>query len=558
MFYPTLHAAVKKEDVEDVLLHIASPLTDVNSRDSDQRTALHIAINVGNAEIVEVLIKSNADLSLLNKNGHTAFVLAIYKRNFEILKLLADAAGLINDQDQMNNAMKAAIFQNDASVVKFLLSLFAGVPITSILTSAAGSTQETSLLYKACFRGNVEVVKLLVDAGACAIGNNRKHMTELHLAAEKNNVELVDFLLSRNFDVDVKTEKENRTPLHLACKVNEGESHYGVMEKLLASGSDVNSRDNHGNTPFHYMLFRPSFKTIELFLKFGYDISIFNGMGQTALFSGINTRKLEIVRLLVEYGSKVDFQSPYKGYTPLHYVSLFTELDVEFTKFFVRNGANVNALDFENKTPILEKLKLVDYKSKIYSDTLKYLLKYSDVNVVSSGEENILSNLTSDGKVWKIILEHLAKLKALNLPLHPGVLKTLENNEEFNYYFNKCTQELLMAKSTKLHNSWVTFYNILVDSEKSLKNYAGNQDLVNDFYKSDINKKFRIYGTCMRKKMAKGVKRRELYDKSTVLLFSSLPIFNPTHLVIRDIVDNLSTKDLAKLNEKNKKFLLNN
>lgn len=87
----------------------------------------------------------------------------------------------------------------------------------------------------------------------------------------------------------------------------------------------------------------------------------------------------------------------------------------------------------------------------------------------------------------------------------------------------------------------------MVGSKRSLKNFAGNQDLIEDFKNNDCSKMFPIYSASMPKNIEKGIKRREVFDKSSVLLSINLPIFNPNHLIIRDVLDCItSTKDLIK------------
>lgn len=75
-----------------------------------------------------------------------------------------------------------------------------------------------------------------------------------------------------------------------------------------------------------------------------------------------------------------------------------------------------------------------------------------------------------------------------------------------------------------------------------MKNYAGNIDFLNEYKNIDLFKKFPIYGTQIQERMSKGFERREIFDKSCTLLSDCLPIFNPTHLVVRDILDYVTSK----------------
>lgn len=134
--------------------------------------------------------------------------------------------------------------------------------------------------------------------------------------------------------------------------------------------------------------------------------------------------------------------------------------------------------------------------------------------------------------------------------MHPAVLKTISDKPEYKNYFDQCEEELSRAKSTKLKCSWVTFYNLLMDRRKKLKNYAANADLIEDIEKGDCNEKFPIYGASMKENMKKAVKRRELYDKSCKFLLECLPLLNSCHLIIRDVIDCvMSEKDLLNFCE---------
>lgn len=133
-----------------------------------------------------------------------------------------------------------------------------------------------------------------------------------------------------------------------------------------------------------------------------------------------------------------------------------------------------------------------------------------------------------------------------NITVHSTFLNAVSQYKH-KEYLKKCSKELDSAKSKKLRHSWVTFWNLLVDDAKKLKNYAGNLDLVRDFKKSDCLKKFPIYGATILKNMEKGIETRRLYDKSAAILSNCCPVYSPTHLIIRDILDCLNYKDYEKL-----------
>lgn len=83
---------------------------------------------------------------------------------------------------------------------------------------------------------------------------------------------------------------------------------------------------------------------------------------------------------------------------------------------------------------------------------------------------------------WKIIFEHIAKLQSTNGKILQKILHTIMNKKEFKDYLDPYKKELSLANNTKINNSQVTFYNILVDDQKKLESYlTENPDLFKDF-----------------------------------------------------------------------------
>lgn len=66
---------------------------------------------------------------------------------------------------------------------------------------------------------------------------------------EFHRLNVIKFLVQNDVNPD-KPNKENQTPLHLACK----HQHFSIVEFLINLGVDVNYRDNSGFTALHYAL----------------------------------------------------------------------------------------------------------------------------------------------------------------------------------------------------------------------------------------------------------------------------------------------------------------
>ena len=63
---------------------------DVNARNHERATPLHIAVKDGRVEVVQVLLEYGADVGAENENGRSALQMVSYKRRDEIMKLLSE------------------------------------------------------------------------------------------------------------------------------------------------------------------------------------------------------------------------------------------------------------------------------------------------------------------------------------------------------------------------------------------------------------------------------------------------------------------------------------
>ena len=78
------------------------------------------------------------------------------------------------------------------------------------------------------------------------------------LKKEFHRLNIIKFLVQNDVNPD-KPNKENQTPLHLACKMQYAD----IVKYLITLDVNVNYQDNYGATPFHYAL-QGQFKLLEL------------------------------------------------------------------------------------------------------------------------------------------------------------------------------------------------------------------------------------------------------------------------------------------------------
>ncbi|MDR6404448.1 MULTISPECIES: ankyrin repeat domain-containing protein [Chryseobacterium] len=108
--------------------------------------------------------------------------------------------------------------------------------------------QGFSPLILACYRGNVEVAKFLMD-NVKDINYKSQEGTALAGLSVKYNKDLVEYILKKNANPNI-TDATGSTPLFWAVKFGNKE----LTELLLKYKADKTIKDSQGMTPFEYAL----------------------------------------------------------------------------------------------------------------------------------------------------------------------------------------------------------------------------------------------------------------------------------------------------------------
>jgi ankyrin repeat protein len=115
-----------------------------------------------------------------------------------------------------------------------------------------------SPLTLACYRGNNEVVKFLIDNG-CDINQESSMGTPLMAAVVKGNVEGAKLLLQKNADPN-NSDKNGTTALMYATSVK----NYELVSLLTKANANPDVKDNRGNSALDYAILLNDDKLIEL------------------------------------------------------------------------------------------------------------------------------------------------------------------------------------------------------------------------------------------------------------------------------------------------------
>ena len=105
---------------------------------------------------------------------------------------------------------------------------------------------EMTALHVAVMRGSLELVSLLVAAGAAVTSRDLVHFTPLHYAAWCGRDQVAAYLLTVS-PAPCPASCVGDTPLHLAC----WRGHLGVARLLVERGAGVTAQDGEQHSPLH-------------------------------------------------------------------------------------------------------------------------------------------------------------------------------------------------------------------------------------------------------------------------------------------------------------------
>ena len=204
-------------------------------------------------------------------------------------------------------------------------------------------------LWEAAKVGNIEAVKQHLAAGAdLNPKQGRVELNPLCEAAGGGHKEIVELLIAAGADVNAKSYDE-WTPLHFAALsfLNPLHDQKGIVELLIAKGADVNAKHRGELTPLYYVISGGHSELVELFLANGVDLNAKDFENRTPLDWAIDSMWLKTAALLRKHGGKRGSELPL--------ATLFEavkQVDLQGVKDFLAKGADVNAKDTYNRTPL--------------------------------------------------------------------------------------------------------------------------------------------------------------------------------------------------------------
>ncbi|XP_032220958.2 transient receptor potential cation channel subfamily A member 1 isoform X2 [Nematostella vectensis] len=357
-----LHIAVQTdhENVKSICQLLLLAGADVSARDVNNRTPLCLAIIKGAHEVVDCLFRhANAhkryDINELlygvDLNGSTLLHLAVDTGQTQIVELCIRYGARVDyvKESDGTTPIHMACTYGSLDILNILLS-----SVNYVYSYSLADKQGFTCLHRAAMFDHEDIVRFLLKQGIEVNDLDLELRTPLHLAASRGCTRTVEVLLQTGADCNIKDAK-NRTIIHSAV------GHSDTLAALLKSvyvRELLVEVDEHGATALHYAAQGGFLKNVSLLTKkWRRQVSdnfvatrIRNHKGELPLHLAASHGWLDVVNKLLEVR---DFRQ-LESVDDMERTPLFRAAEMGHTEVvtaLLQSGANINK-DRDGRTPL--------------------------------------------------------------------------------------------------------------------------------------------------------------------------------------------------------------
>eukprot|EP00434_Breviolum_minutum_P040057 symbB.v1.2.035588.t1/scaffold4833.1/size34140/1 len=233
-------------------------------------TPLHLAVQNGHRDVVDLLLDENADIEAKNGHQQTPLHHAVETGHRDIVGLLLDKKAQIEAKGAKEQTpLHHAVEKGHRDTVNLLLEKKAQI-------EAKGAGEQTPL-HHAVEKGHRDIVDLLLEKKADIEAKGRFQRTPLHRAVGKGDRDIVDLLLEKKADIEAK-DRDQETPLHAAAFY--GRRCRDIVDLLLDENADIEAKNGHQQTPLHMAVDK---EFVKLLVEKDADLGAQDDFGVSAL-----------------------------------------------------------------------------------------------------------------------------------------------------------------------------------------------------------------------------------------------------------------------------------
>ncbi|XP_031634299.1 uncharacterized protein LOC116347724 isoform X1 [Contarinia nasturtii] len=367
----------------------------LNARNAAGKTLLHIAAETNDEQAIKILLKHNHDylerrkeslrypryrdyqgisIDAIDSQKNAPIHLAAQNGHEQIVSLLLQKGAIFNKENLQGETPEVVATQNGHNNI---VELF----------------QAVKNLFIAIEQRNTSEVENFIKEGVNINVKNQDGYTPLHVVASVDQLDVVQFLLDNNADVEAIDFNKN-TPIHIAVKNNKIEN----VKLLLNYGASFNAKNSDDKMPLHLA----HDQTYELLKQID---TLFKEIQSDNPQLRIDNLKMKGTNYELDINTIINTRDNQHN-TLLHYASRVGEFNI--VKWLLENGAIYNApnkfekvpKDFAKNQDIITILEAIDNMfgniQNIYKEQQKVSIKII-TNVRNSSEEGLLSQVALYG-----------------------------------------------------------------------------------------------------------------------------------------------------------------
>jgi ankyrin repeat protein len=242
---------------------------DISTADDSHRTSLWLAAEMGQLDVVQLLLKMGANIETKSKDGITPLMAAVSEmgRNDVVQQLVAHGADLEAEDIEGRTPLVRAAAAGNVDAVRLLLQRGTGTDVhqqggwkallialgkgfSDIVQVLRGNGAFTGLIeddispLKGAGYGERTIEQFLVQQGATVYSNNTMTKMPLLWAAWMGQERIISYLCDQGARVEAPGY-DGKTPLAMAAS----EGHERCVKILLDRGANKNSVNIFGRTP---------------------------------------------------------------------------------------------------------------------------------------------------------------------------------------------------------------------------------------------------------------------------------------------------------------------
>ncbi len=317
---------------------------------------LFSAIKKKQTALIKYILEKNNTIDInAIKDNTTALMLAAETKNLEVVKLLVEKGANLNTVVENNNALSISIEKKDIATFEYLIE-------KEVELSVIKKTIITPILFALAYHISPEVIKKILekkpsDIYVATIMPEKKYSPlDLAISVYKNNpqdiekkLSVIKLLIEKDLGKKIKTKFT--LPIHLITKFNLPlQSLDKIIELLLQKDHSPFGYHPEGKTSLHDAVEHNTAILIHLLGLKKIDINALDQNKETPLILACKQNNLPAIKALVEAGANITLCNE-KGHNALHFaiLSAVENEDFQAVHYLIEQGKALNTTEGKTK-----------------------------------------------------------------------------------------------------------------------------------------------------------------------------------------------------------------